>query len=229
MTHDKENSSGRPVTPGDADYPPRIEHEGQFVTLRPVDAARDVDALYEVSHGTADNEALWTHLPYGPFAAKSDLLAELERRETVEDIVFFTVVDAATEQPVGQFSYLRIKPATRTIKIGHIWYGPIAQRTKINTEAVYLTLKHAFEDLNYRRMEWKCDALNERSRAAALRLGFTFEGIFRQHMIVKGRNRDSAWFAMLDHEWPAVKANMERWLYDDGDGKLSLTALNSNA
>jgi RimJ/RimL family protein N-acetyltransferase len=113
----------------------------------------------------------------------------------------------------------------RRLELGHIWYGLQAQRTKINTETIYLMLCRTFDELDYRRAEWKCDALNAHSRAAALRLGFRFEGTFRQHLIYKGRNRDTAWFAMMDHEWPRIKANMERWLAAEEPG-LSLAALN---
>jgi RimJ/RimL family protein N-acetyltransferase len=122
-------------------------------------------------------------------------------------------------------SFLNIVPDMRRLELGHIWYGLAAQRTKINTETIYLMLRETFDGLNYRRAEWKCDALNARSRAAALRLGFRYEGIFRQHMIYKGRNRDTAWYAMMDHEWPRIKANMERWLESD-PGAISLSALN---
>ena len=121
-------------------------------------------------------------------------------------------------------SFLNIDPAMRHVELGHIWYGPAAQRTRANTEAAYLMLRESFEALGYRRVEWKCDRLNARSRAAALRLGFTHEGTFRQHMIVKGRNRDTAWFAMLDREWPAVRAAIERWLVAE-PGTLSLIEL----
>ncbi len=111
-------------------------------------------------------------------------------------------------------SSLNVGADMRRLELGHIWYGPDAQRTRVNTECVYLMLCETFERLNYRRAEWKCDSLNERSRAAACRLGFKFEGVFRQHMIVKGRNRDTAWYAMMDEEWPLIKRNMEVWLYD---------------
>ncbi len=122
-------------------------------------------------------------------------------------------------------SFLNIAPAMLHLELGNIWYSPAAQRTKINTESVYLMLCHSFEELGYRRVEWKCDALNERSRRAALRLGFEFEGIFRQHMVVKGRNRDTSWYAMLDRDWPAIKGNLETWLYQNDSGGISLTAL----
>jgi len=135
----------------------------------------------------------------------------------------FFAVTLADGEPIGVVSYLNAVAADRRIEIGHIWYVPAAQRTRANTEVTYLLLSHAFEDLGYRRVEWKCDALNARSRAAAERLGFTFEGIFRRHMIVKGRNRDTAWFSMLDTEWPRVRAAMEDW-FDAEPGAFSLGA-----
>ena len=127
-------------------------------------------------------------------------------------------------------SYLNIVPANGCIEIGHIWFAPPLQKTRAATEAIFLMIRHAFEDLAYRRVEWKCDSLNEASRRAARRFGFTYEGTFRQHMVVKGRNRDTAWFAMLDHEWPRVRAAFERWLDPDnfdaaGRQRTSLGAL----
>jgi RimJ/RimL family protein N-acetyltransferase len=133
--------------------------------------------------------------------------------------------------PVGYASYLRIEPAHRCIEVGSILFTPLLQRTPGATEAMYLMARHVFENLGYRRYEWKCNALNEPSRRAALRLGFTFEGIFRQHMIIKGRNRDTAWYSMLDSEWPARKASFEQWLAPDnfdshGRQKQSLSGMN---
>lgn len=145
--------------------------------------------------------------------------------ETTPDFLYRTVVDNASGDPVGMASFMRVEPEMRTIELGGIWYAPSAQRTRANTEATYLMLRESF-DLGYRRVEWKCNALNERSREAALRLGFVFEGIFRQHMVVKGRNRDTAWYSMLDREWPAIRANFERWLSEDPP-TVSLRELNT--
>jgi len=125
------------------------------------------------------------------------------------------VVDRTEERLVGQGSYLRIDPEHGAIEIGHLAFGPALQRTAGATEAVYLLARRAFDELGYRRVEWKCNALNARSRAAALRLGFEFEGVFRQHMVVKGRNRDTAWYAIVDGDWPAVRAAFEEWLAPD--------------
>ena len=124
-------------------------------------------------------------------------------------------------------SFLNIASDMQRLELGHIWYSPESQRSNVNTEAVYLMLCEAFDRLKYRRVEWKCDSLNGRSRRAAIRLGFRFEGIFRLHMIIKGRNRDTAWYALLDSNWPAVKKNLRTWLYHNPDGLLSLTELNS--
>ena len=149
------------------------------------------------------------------------------------DPFFFAIIDHATGLPVGQASYLRIEPAHRAIEVGHIIFAPALQRSIGATEAMYLMARHVFDDLGYRRYEWKCNALNQPSRRAALRLGFTFEGIFRQHMIIKGRNRDTAWFSLLDSEWPLRRANFEQWLapsnFDSsGRQKLSLASLNGH-
>jgi RimJ/RimL family protein N-acetyltransferase len=163
-------------------------------------------------------------MPYGPFADVEAMRAWLVSIATSEDPLFFAVVDLERDTPVGMASFLNVDAAMRRVELGHIWYGPAAQRTRANTEAAALMLAHAFGDLGYRRVEWKCDALNERSRTAALRLGFTFEGIFRRHMIVKGRNRDTAWFSMLDTEWPNVRDAIGRWL-DAAPGSVSLAEL----
>ena len=148
----------------------------------------------------------------GPYTNEADFRAWLDGREKSEDPLFFTILDAASAVPKGYCSLMRIEPAHRVIEVGNILYLPALQRTVGATEAMYLLARYVFEDLEYRRYEWKCDALNLPSRKAALRLGFTFEGIFRQHMIVKGNNRDTAWYSMLDTEWPARKRAFEHWL-----------------
>jgi len=141
------------------------------------------------------------------------------------DPLYMTVRDAGDGKPLGMISFLNIQLDHRTIELGNIWYVPAAHRSVVNTETVYLLLKECFDELGYRRVEWKCDNLNERSMLAAERLGFTFEGTFRQHFIVKGRNRDTAWYAMLDSEWPRIKKNFEQFLYDS-DCEKSLRELN---
>jgi len=217
---------GVPVAPIDNPTPPRRqEYRGQFVALTPLDAAADAPELHAASHGDPAREQLWTYMTAGPFVDRSSMQDWLEGCQTSSDPLFFTVTDLAANRQVGIVSFLNIVPAQRRVELGHIWYAPEAQRTKVNTESIYLMLCESFDHLHYRRVEWKCDSLNARSRAAALRLGFQFEGIFRQHMTVRGRNRDTAWFAMTDGDWPGVKMNLERWLYT-GEVGLSLTALN---
>ena len=219
---------GAPVrVPEHVETPRRAPYEGRYVRLEPVDAEGDAPALYACSHGDPAAERLWTYLPYGPFARVADMEAWLRKCAASADTLFLTVHDLAGGRPVGMAAFLNVVPDALRLELGHIWYGPAAQRTRANTEAAYLMLREAFDHLGYRRAEWKCDSLNERSRAAALRLGFRYEGTFRQHMVRKGRNRDTAWFSMLDGEWPTVRADIERWLYDNADGSMSLTALNA--
>lgn len=184
---------------------------GRLVSLEPLDAGAHADSLYESTCGP-EGDALYLYLPYGPFPDCASFRADLQEKAHSEDPLYFGIVDKRSGLAMGHASYLRITPEHGCIEVGHILYAPKLQRTAAATEAMYLMAKHAFEDLGYRRYEWKCDALNAPSRRAALRLGFTFEGIFRQHMIVKGRNRDTAWFSMLDSEWPARKRAFEKWL-----------------
>jgi RimJ/RimL family protein N-acetyltransferase len=148
----------------------------------------------------------------GPFREPIAFRSALAGKAASEDPLFFAIVERYTGSAAGYAAFLRIEPAHRVVEVGGILFTPSLQRTAGATEAMYLMAAHAFDDLGYRRYEWKCNALNEPSRRAALRLGFTFEGIFRQHMIIKGRNRDTAWYSMLDSEWPARKSAFERWL-----------------
>jgi RimJ/RimL family protein N-acetyltransferase len=210
--------------------PQRTTLEGRVVRLVPLDPSAHAEALFAASHGP-ENERLWRYLFEGPFATRSAFDADLKLKESSEDRLFFAILDKSSGDAVGYASYMRIEPAHRVIEVGSILFTPGLQRTIGATEAMYLMARHAFEDLRYRRYEWKCNALNAPSRSAALRLGFRFEGIFRQHMIIKGRNRDTAWFSMLDSEWPKRKAAFERWLdpsnFDaNGRQKASLSALN---
>ncbi|MBI3958709.1 MAG: GNAT family N-acetyltransferase [Chloroflexi bacterium] len=230
MTSSTSTSNRLPVGPlvapvDNPDPPRRQEYSGQFVTLTPIDPAADTPELYAASHGDPVRELLWTYMTAGPFADQQAMQHWLEQCQTSTDPLFFTVTDRGAGKRVGIVSFLNIAPTQRRVELGNIWYAPAAQRTAVNTESIYLMLCEAFDHLHYRRVEWKCDSHNARSRAAALRLGFQFEGIFRQHMIVRGRNRDTAWFAMTDGDWPRVKGNLERWLYSGEEG-LSLTELN---
>jgi RimJ/RimL family protein N-acetyltransferase len=217
---------GAPVPDGEARRPQRRALVGTFVSVEPVDPAAHSEALWTCSHDDPRTEGLWTYMPYGPFADVAVMRGWLEQCAASQDPLFFAVIERGSAEPVGMASMLNVDPGMRHLELGHIWYGPAAQRSRANSETAFLLLREAFEELGHRRVEWKCDALNERSRSAALRLGFSFEGVFRQHMIVKGRNRDTAWFAMLDAEWPQRKANLEGWLGSE-PGSVSLTELNA--
>jgi RimJ/RimL family protein N-acetyltransferase len=180
----------------------------------------------------AGHDEVWTYISTdGPFGSAAEFSAFIAMRAAADDPYAYAIVDLS-ERAVGYVTLLRIVPAMRVIEVGHVLYSPVLQRTPIGTETQYLLARYVFETLGYRRYEWKCNSLNAASRRAALRYGFVYEGTFRQHMIVKGRNRDDAWFSMLDSEWPTRKANFERWLAPDnfdGDGrqKVSLAALNA--
>ena len=192
--------------------PAREPLEGVRVRLEPLDAARHAGDLFAAAQGENADPRLWDYLPYGPFENAGELRAWAQDRQESEDPRFYAVVDEATGRAAGVASFLRVDPAHGVIEIGHIWFGRELQRTPQATEAIYLLARHAFDQLGHRRLEWKCDAGNARSRAAAARFGFTYEGTFRQHLIVKGRNRDSAWFSLLDGEWPAVRRAFVAWL-----------------
>lgn len=196
---------------------------GSFVRLAPLDLARDVDALHAVSNGAparlGDREIpaydadamIWRYMSAGPFADAAGLRAALRAQVDAPNGCCLCVFDRPTGRPVGVVNFMTNMPEHLKVELGSIWYSPLVQRTKANLEATYLMLGHAFA-LGYRRVEWKCDSLNERSRRAAARMGFQFEGIQEYHYIVKGRNRDTAWFRILDHEWPPVKARLEEML-----------------
>lgn len=187
--------------------PPARDLEGRTVTLIPLDPDRDCDSLFEAFAGAPD--PLWTYMAFGPFETVEELRATLDSLAAYEDWLPYTVV--VDRRAVGFASYLRIQPGDGVIEIGSIVFSPRLQRTTAATEAIYLMLRNAFE-LGYRRCEWKCDDLNEPSRAAADRLGFTYEGTFRQATHYKGRNRDTAWYAIVNSEWPALDAVFQRWL-----------------
>ncbi len=170
--------------------------------------ARHAAELWQAAKGA---DELWSYMGYGPFADETAFLAWVPERAGLADPYAYAVIDA-DGRAVGIATLMEIRPAMRVIEVGHIVYSPVLQRTPLATEAQYLLARYVFETLGYRRYEWKCNALNAPSRRAAERFGFTFEGVFRQHLIVKGRNRDTAWFSMLDSEWPARKAAFERWL-----------------
>ena len=221
---------GEPVDPSSSPRPRRVSFEGRTIRLVPLDAHEHLESLWAATGGP-QNEHLWTYMFEHPFQNRASLEANLQRKEESEDPLYYSIVDKPSGDAVGWAAYMRMEPLHRVIEVGSIMYSQRIQRTVGATEAMYIMAKHAFEDMNYRRYEWKCDALNMPSRRAALRLGFTYEGLFRQHMVVKGRNRDTAWYSMLDSEWPARKRAMEQWLHPanfDSSGKqrISLSELN---
>lgn len=190
--------------------PQRVTMSGRYVDVAPLVAAQHADALWAAVKD-ADDE-LWRWMAFGPFPDRESFDVHMAKLEASEDPLVFAIIDKSTGLAVGNATLMRIDEPNRVIETGGIVFSPLLQRKRGATEAMYLMAKYVFDDLGYRRYEWKCNALNAPSRAAALRLGFTYEGLFRQHMIVKGRNRDTTWFSMLDSEWPARKAAFERWL-----------------
>jgi RimJ/RimL family protein N-acetyltransferase len=230
-TAEKTQPIGPLVDTTPAERPGPVRLAGRHLRIEKLDPVKHGVALFAAMR---DDESLWTYMGYGPFRDAATFSAWVDERVVLLDPYSYAVVDAATGAATGIVTLMEIRPAMRVIEIGNIVYAPALQRTCAATEAQYLMARHVFEDLHYRRYEWKCNALNAPSRRAALRLGFTFEGIFRQHMVVKGRNRDTAWFAMLDTEWPERKEAFERWLdpenFDaDGKQRRSLSALNGVA
>jgi RimJ/RimL family protein N-acetyltransferase len=183
--------------------------QGQYVNLVPLSAEMHTADLWR---GVKGHDELWNYLADGPFASEAEMRQALEQKTAGTTAVFLAIVPRSSERAEGYASYMRMDPTNGVIEVGNILMTPSLQRTTAATEAMYLMARHIFEDLGYRRYEWKCNANNAPSRRAALRYGFTFEGIFRKHMIVKGQNRDTAWFSMLDGEWPARKAAFEAWL-----------------
>ncbi len=203
-----ERPVGPPVDATPAARPGPVVLAGRFGRVEKLDAARHGAGLWESMRG---HDELWSYMPYGPFADASAFAAWLGQREKLEDPYYYAIVDAAG-RALGVATLMEIRPDMRRIEVGHIVFGLPLLRTPLATEAIYLLARYAFETLGYRRYEWKCNALNAASRRAAERFGFTFEGVSRQHMIAKGRNRDTAWYSMLDGEWPRARAAFERWL-----------------
>jgi len=213
-------------------HPPRRELAGDRVRLELLAAERHAASLHAANRLDSRGRN-WTYLGYGPFAEVDDYAAWIDTNCGGPDPLFYAIVEQDSDLAMGVASYLRIAPPSGTIEIGHINFSPRLQRTAGATEAIYLLLRQAF-DLGYRRCEWKCDALNSASRAAALRFGLSFEGIFRQAAVVRGRNRDTAWYAAIDREWPSLAAAFGRWLdssnFDSaGRQRLSLSALTRQA
>ena len=213
--------------------PPRTAMQGRFCRVEPIDVERHAADLHAAN--LLDKEGRnWTYLVYGPFERLEDYRGWMQSACLGDDPLFHAVVDEKTSRAVGVASYLRIDPTPGVIEVGHINYAPPLQRTVAATEAMFLMMRRVFDELGYRRYEWKCDALNAPSRRAALRLGFRYEGIFRQATIYKGRNRDTAWYSVIDKEWPTLKAAFEVWLRpgnfeEDGTPRTKFSQLTAEA
>jgi RimJ/RimL family protein N-acetyltransferase len=195
------------------DLPTRAPMSGRFCRLESLNASTHAQALYTANQLDTTGK-MWTYLPYGPFPDFGRYHAWLDSMAKSTDPLFYTIINLQDQAPVGLAAYLRIAPDSGSIEVGHLNYSPVLQQTPAATEAMYLMMAHAFS-LGYRRYEWKCDSLNAPSRAAALRLGFKFEGIFRQATVVKGRNRDTSWYSIINSEWSALQEIFQRWLHPD--------------
>lgn len=228
-----QNELGQPIGFPVENWKPRThprgaQMQGERCRLEPIDVDRDAGDLF-AAFNLDFEQGSWTYLPYGPFASGDDLRDWIISTCLGDDPVFFSVIDNESGKAVGVASYLRIEPGVGVIEVGHIHFSPLMQGRPISTEAMYLMMRQVFEVWGYRRYEWKCDALNAPSCAAAQRLGFQFEGIFRQATMYKQRNRDTAWYSILDREWPTAKAVFEAWLNEtnfnaDGSQLTSLSA-----
>jgi len=201
---------------------------GRFCRLEPLDATRHAADLYAANALDAEGRN-WTYLPYGPFDSLVSYRSWLDQFSATADPLFFAIVSNATGKAVGVASFMRIDPASGSIEVGHLNFSPLMQRTPIATESMYLMMKEAFA-LGDGRYEWKCNALNMPSRAAAQRLGHSFEGVFRQATVMKGHNRDTAWYAAIDKEWPALNQAFQAWLSpenfdDEGRQRVALSEL----
>jgi RimJ/RimL family protein N-acetyltransferase len=213
--------------------PPRSAMTGNYCKVEPLNPDVHATDLYQAYAKDKDHRN-WTYLPYGPFSSFQDYQTWLKIECLSDDPLFHAIIDIETAKAVGVASYLRIEPSVGVIEVGHIHYSPQLQKTAAATEAMYLMMRRVFDELGYRRYEWKCDALNAGSRKAAVRLGFLFEGVFRQATIYKGRNRDTAWYSIIDREWPMLKKAFEKWLnpanFDtEGQQRESLSKLVSQA
>ena len=207
--------------------PSRAPLRGKYVKLVAQDARQHAADLYAAGHDSELGLSTWDYLAYGPWASLQDYSATMRSQSATFETIFYAIRALDSERFQGQSSFLDINPQMGVIEIGHIWFGPELARTRAATEALYLMIRHAMDDLGYRRMHWRCNSLNEKSRQAARRLGFRFEGVFYNHMIFKGKNRDTAWYSILDDEWSEVRGILESWLddsnFDDsGQARTSL-------
>jgi len=225
---------GDPVTGWQPrERPARVTIEGQFCRIEPIDLDRHAADLFE-AYGRAADGRDWTYLFAEPFTDLAAFREYLAKAASSSDPVHYAVIDRASGEAVGTFALMRIEPAHGVVEVGSVTFSPRLKQTPVSTEAQYLLMRYVFDDLGYRRYEWKCDSLNAPSRKTALRLGFQFEGIFRQAIVYKGRNRDTAWFAIIDKDWPLAKAAFEKWLSKDnfdstGKQRASLASLREAA
>ena len=214
----RHNDLGQPIGPALSGWQPparpaQTRLTGRFCSVEPLDVAQHARALFHANSQDREHR-MWTYLAYGPFTEFDEYERWLAERAAGTDPLFHAFVDRSSGNAVGVGAFMRIDPAAGTIEVGHIAMSPVLQRSPAATEAMYLMMRHAFE-LGYRRYEWKCDALNAKSRRAAERLGFVFEGVFRQATVYKGRSRDTAWYSVVDSEWPLLREAFERWLDRD--------------
>ncbi|MDG1376861.1 MAG: GNAT family protein [Yoonia sp.] len=211
--------------------PPKTAMLGTWAHVVPLSRATHLDALFD-AFATDETGQMWTYLPNGPFEDRESLSAFLDSAEASADPLFYAILEADSGRALGFASYLRIDPAVGVIEVGFIVMSPLLQKTRIATDAMYLMMSHVFDDLGYRRFEWKCDNLNGPSKRAARRYGFHFDGMFPQATIYKGRNRDTAWFSILDKDWPEIRGGFQAWLDpgnfdEDGIQKSSLVTRKS--
>jgi RimJ/RimL family protein N-acetyltransferase len=231
------NEHGQPIGPAVPDWRPRpfptgVTLDGRLARVTPLDPDQHTEDLYAANGEDRDGEG-WTYLPYGPFADITAYRAWMRATCQKHDPQFYAILDRETDRAQGLFALQRIDPTHGSLEIAHVRYAPALQGTAAATEAMYLILRHIFDDLGYRRCEWKCDSLNAPSRAAAQRLGFRYEGLFRQALVYRDRNRDTAWYSIIDGEWPALREKLEFWLRPenfeaDGRQRHRLSALTRN-
>ncbi|WP_027801035.1 GNAT family N-acetyltransferase [Paraburkholderia dilworthii] len=209
-----EQPIGAPLPDWSGAKPPaRTPLAGRYCRIEPVSVEAHAADLFDAYHSATDARD-WTYLATGPFETVDAYREHLTRIAASADPLHYAVIDAASGKAVGTLALMRIDPANGVIEVGHVTYSPRLKRTRVATEAMFLLMQYVFDELGYRRFEWKCDSLNEPSRVAALRYGFTFEGIFRQAIVYRQRNRDTAWFSVIDSEWPALRSSYKRWLDD---------------
>jgi RimJ/RimL family protein N-acetyltransferase len=213
---DSQPPVGPAVAAPEGRRPERTVLAGRHARIEPIDPAVHADSLYDASHGPQGDASgrMWTYMTIGPFVSLAEFRQSLTEQAARDDPLAFAILDATSGRALGMASYMRIVPAWATCEVGAIWFSPALKQTRIATEAMYLMARHVFEDLDYRRYEWKCDSFNAASRSAAVRFGFSYEGLFRKHVIYKGRSRDTAWYAMLEDDWPRLRTAYESWLDD---------------